>query len=212
MISTYEEKTKNDDHFRSMAEWSNIPIVTYNTHRLYNFLTANGTEKAYKAALAFVSGKAAQHHFLTFVAETGRGKTHLALGIGWHWLENDFGLVKYWQVESLLDDLRHGFNSDTEEKMFQFGEVMKRIKTVPLLILDDLGVEQSTPWARAKLDEIIDHRYINEAKTIITTNLDPSNLEPRVASRLREGIVVLLKCGDYREIKAKTRGKNEDRG
>jgi len=205
MITTWEEKIKNDGRFRRMAKWSNIPIVTYSTHRLYNFVTVKGTEKAHKAALAFVSGKA-QHHFITFVGETGRGKTHLALGIGWHWLENDLVLVKYWQVESLLDDLRHGFNADTEDKMYHFDELMRRIKIVSLLILDDLGVEQSTPWARAKLDEIIDHRYINGLTTVITTNLDPSKLEPRVASRLREGTVAVLKCGDYRPIKGRQRG------
>lgn len=200
MTITWEGKIKNDGRFRSMAKWSGIPVRTYSTHRLYNFVTVKGAEKAYKAALAFVSGKA-QHHFITFVGETGRGKTHLALGIGWHWLENNLGLVKYWQVESLLDDLRHGFNADTEEKMYHFDELMRRIKIVSLLILDDLGVEQSTPWARAKLDEIIDHRYINGLTTVITTNLDPGKLEPRVASRLREGVVAVLKCGDYRQIK-----------
>lgn len=201
MTITWEEKIKSDNRFRSMAKWSNIPIITYSTHRLYNFVTVKGAEKAYKAALAFVSGKAG-HHFITFVGETGRGKSHLALGIGWHWLENDLGLVKYWQVESLLDDLRHGFHADTEEKLYHFDELMRRIKIVSLLILDDLGVEQSTPWARAKLDEIIDHRYINGLTTVITTNLDPGKLEPRVARRLREGVVAVLKCGDYRQIKA----------
>ncbi|MBA7583687.1 Chromosomal replication initiator protein DnaA [subsurface metagenome] len=161
-----------------------------------------GAERAYQAALAFVSGKA-KHHFLTFVGETGRGKTHLALGIGWHWVEN--GLVKYWQVESLLDDLRHGFRADTDEKAQQFDELLKRIKEVPLLILDDLGVEQSTPWARAKLDEIIDYRYIRGEKTVFTTNLAPEKLQDRIASRLQEGIVVVLECEDYRPIKARMR-------
>jgi len=187
-----------------MAVWSNMPPNTYSTHRLYNFAQRDGVKAAYRAALDFVSGKAG-HHFLTFVGETGRGKTHLALGIGWHWLENDMGLVKYYQVESLLDELRRGFHLDTEEKLYRFDEQMKRIKSVPLLILDDLGVEQSTPWARAKLDEIIDHRYICNMKTVVTTNLEPSRLEPRIASRLKEGIVVVLKGKDYRELKARMR-------
>jgi len=82
---------------------------------------------------------------------------------------------------------------------------MKWIKTVPLLILDDLGVEQSTPWARAKLDEIIDYRYIRGEKTVFSTNLAPSKLQDRIASRLQEGIVVVLECGDYRLVKAKRR-------
>ena len=209
MISTYEGKVKNDDKFRRMARWSGIPMATYQTHRLFNFVDRKGVKEAYQDALDFVSDKLG-HHFLTLVGEPGRGKTHLALGIGWHWLENDMGLVKYWQVESLLDDLRHGFRTDTDEKIYQFDELMKRIKTVSLLILDDLGVEQSTPWARAKLDEIIDARYLNQRETIITTNLDPSKLEARIASRLRDGVVVVVEGGDYRLVKARVERNDED--
>lgn len=205
-----ESKIADDERFQFRVRWSNIPPLTFKTHRLRTFLPPKGAERAYQAALAFVSGKI-KHHFLTFVGEPGRGKTHLALGIGWHWLENNLGLVKYYQVETLLDDLRHGFRADTDEKAEQFDQLLKRIKEVPLLILDDLGVEQSTPWARAKLDEIIDYRYIREEKTVFTTNLSPEKLQVRVSSRLREGIVVVLECEDYRSVKAKMRrGKSED--
>lgn len=199
-----ESKIADDALFQSRVRWSSIPLITYKTHRLQAFLPPKGGKRAYQAALAFVSGKA-KHHFLTFVGEPGRGKTHLVLGIGWHWLENNLGLVKYYQVESLLDELRQGFNADTTERLFSFDEMLKWIKEVPLLILDDLGVEQSTPWARAKLDEIIDYRYIRGEKTAFTTNLAPAKLQPRIASRLQEGIVVVLECSDYRLAKAKLR-------
>ncbi|MBA7527740.1 Chromosomal replication initiator protein DnaA [subsurface metagenome] len=205
-----ESKLADDERFQLRVRWSNIPPVTFRTHRLQTFLPPKGAEGAYQAALAFASGKA-KHHFLSFVGETGRGKTHLALGIGWHWLENNLGLVKYWQVETLLDDLRHGFRADTDETAQRFDDLLKRIKEAPLLILDDLGVEQSTPWARAKLDEIIDYRYIRGGKTILTTNLAPAKLQDRISSRLGEGIVVVLECEDYRPIKARMRrGKDED--
>ena len=77
------------------------------THRLFTFLPDDKTNDAYHAALKFVSGKA-DHHFLTLVGEPGRGKTHIAFGIGWHWLEHNMdsrGLVKYYQVETLMDEL-----------------------------------------------------------------------------------------------------------
>jgi len=204
-------RTVDDEQFQARVKWSNIPVVTHRTHRLQTFLPPKGAEAAYRAALDFISGKA-EHHFLTFVGEPGRGKTHLALGIGWHWLENDLGLVKYWQVEALLDDLRQGFRADSDEKIYNFNALLKGIKRVPLLILDDIGVEQSTPWARAKLDEIVDYRYINVVQTVFTTNLAPSELESRITSRLQEGVVVVLEGEDYRPIKAKIRrSKDEDR-
>jgi DNA replication protein DnaC len=204
---TWEEVIADNDKLRRLAVWSGIPVNTWRTHRLYNFITRPGTEEAYQAALDFVAGRS-RHHFLTFTGGTGRGKTHLALGTAWHWLENDRGLVKYYQTETLLDDLRRGYNANDPERQYSFDELMKWLKTVDLLVIDDLGVEKSTEWAAAKLDTIIDHRYLSEARTVFTTNLSPKALasrgEQRVASRLTEGVVEVLQCDDYRLIK--TRG------
>lgn len=204
MISTMEEKLESDDRFNSRVRWSNIPFITYKTHRLFNFLDREGAKEAYQAALDFISGKLG-HHFLTFAGETGRGKTHLALGIGWHWLENSSDLVKYWQVSSLLDELRRGYSAQTEEQFLNFDKLMTMVKEVGLLILDDLGIEKRTEWVDEKLDIIIDHRYLHELSTVVTTNLNPAKLEGRLAGRLREGVVIIFKCDDYRRIKAKMR-------
>lgn len=208
-VKTWEEAVASNDKFRRLAVWSGVPINTWWTHRLHNFITQRGTKKAYQAALDFVAGTA-PHHFITFCGETGTGKTHLALGIAWHWLENDMGLVKYYQTEALLDDLRRGYNTSDVERQYSFDQLMQWLKTVDLLVLDDLGVEKPTEWAAAKLDLIIDHRYLNLGKTIFTTNLGTSALsargEQRLASRLMEGVVEVLKCDDYREIKARQRG------
>lgn len=206
---TWEKVIAGNDRFRDLAVWSGVPINTWQTHRLYNFIARAGTERAYQAALDFVAGKA-RHHFLTFVGEPGNGKTHLAIGIVWHWLENKVGLVKYYQVETLLDDLRRGYNQSDPERQFTFDQLLKWLKTVDLLVIDDLGVEKPTLWAQAKLDAIIDARYLNEAKTVFATNLGTSALasrgEQRISSRLMEGVVEVLKCDDYRKIKAKVRG------
>jgi DNA replication protein DnaC len=212
IAKSWEEIDTGNDRFRRLAAWSGVPLNTWRTHRLSNFITRPGTERAYQAALDFVSGKV-RHHFLTFGGETGRGKTHLALGIAWHWLENDMGMVKYYQAETLLDDLRRGYNANDPERLYTFDQLMRWLKTVDLLVLDDLGVEKPTEWTAAKLDSIIDHRYLNECKTVFTTNLGTSALasrgEQRLASRLQEGVVEVLKCDDYRLIKGKVRQAKE---
>lgn len=206
MVEKMEEKIQTDNRFTAMARWSNMPMNTYWSHRLWTFLPIKGAERAYELAMDFTGGKM-KHHFISFFGEVGRGKTHLALGIGWQWLESRMELVRYYQVEALLDSLRQGFHADTEDKLHQFDEQMKQIKDVPLLILDDLGIEQSTEWARTKLDLIIDHRYLNCQPTVVTTNLALERLEPRIASRLREGMMILLECGDYRESQSGKRKK-----
>jgi DNA replication protein DnaC len=204
-VKTWAEVIASNNRFRRLAVWSGVPIITWQTHRLYNFIRRSGTERAHQATLDFIAGKV-RHHFLTFVGETGRGKTHLALGIAWHWLENDMGLVKYYQVASLLDDLRQGYNVTDPESQNSFDELMKWLKKVDLLIIDDLGVEKLTEWVAEKLDEIVDHRYLNQGKTVFATNLSPKTLssrgEQRLASRMMEGVVEVLKCEDYRPIKA----------
>lgn len=215
IAKTWEDIAASNDRFRRLAAWSGVPLNTWRTHRLSNFLSRPGTERAYQAALDFAAGKA-KHHFLTFGGETGRGKTHLALGIAWHWLENDMGLVKYYQVETLLDELRRGYGVTDPDRQYTFDQLMKWLKIVDLLVLDDLGVEKPTEWAAAKLDSIIDYRYLNGRKTVFTTNLGTSALasrgEERLASRLQEGVVEVLKCDDYRLIKGKVCQTKEARG
>jgi len=199
-----EEKMERNSRFAGMVKFSNIPVITHMTHRLFTFLPLKGSEEAYAEALKFVSDKR-EHHFLTLAGDTGRGKTHLALGIGWHFLEVEDKLVKYGQVASLLDDLRSGYNITSAKDAHDFDVKLKQLKKCGLLILDDLGAEQSTPWAREKLDEIVDYRYINGYPLVATTNTPASELPERLARRLGEGVRVVLKCGNYSSVIANSR-------
>lgn len=199
-----------ESQFEKEAGWSGLSLSTYWTHRLQTFLPREGAEKAYQAALDFASGNAG-HHFLTLVGERGTGKSHLALGLAWHWLEQLNTRIQYYQVEKLLDWLRDGYQNQDDEARTGFSQRIWFLENVPLLVLDDLGAHQSTLWAKAKLDSIIDHRYLYEKRTVVTTNMDPETLDlPRIASRLSEGIVVGLKCSDYRPVKARAREEGEE--
>lgn len=200
----WEEVVASNEKFARYASVSRIPSLTYRTRRLFNFIPRKGTQEAYRAALAFCA-RTLPHHFLTLIGETGTGKTHLALGVAWHWLENDMGLVLYFNTAELLDELRRGYGTSSPETQFNFDTFMKWLKTVELLVLDDLGVEKPTEWAAEKLDIIVDQRYLNDKPTVFTTNLSANALDARgqkrLASRLSEGTVVVLKSDDYRKSK-----------
>ena len=60
-------------------------------------------------------------------------------------------------------------------------EVINSLKNASLLILDDLGAENSTDWAREKIYEIIDSRYRDKKPIIITTNLKLEQLMEKMA-------------------------------
>lgn len=71
--------------------------------------------------------------------------------------------------------------------------VLRKVATVPLLILDDFGMERGTPAALEKAYEIINTRYQSQKPLIITTNLtmdvirNPRDMDySRLYSRITE--------------------------
>ena len=207
---------EQEERYNIFAKLSGMPLITGEKCTLMQFLPGKGTQKAYDAALHYIDLidgiPQREHHFLTFVGETGRGKTHLALGIGWHWLGQNMGMVKYWHVGELLDAMRAEYdNPPKDSRGFSIPGEFDKAKGCSLLILDDLGVEKSTEWAIYKLDTLINHRWLEELPMVFTTNLTPEQLEKRIRSRIKEGVTVTLDGPDYRELKAKLRkGQSND--
>ena len=73
-------------------------------------------------------------------------------------------------------------------------ERSKRARTSDLLVVDDLGAElASAPWA-SWLSDVLDARYANLDRAVLTSNLDAAAFKervgPRLADRIREGKVV----------------------
>lgn len=70
-----------------------------------------------------------------------------------------------------LIDLKTSFQSDFKEK-FEY------IKKVPLLLIDDIGAENSTEWTRDDIFcPIVQYRMENELPTFFTSNLTLEELE-----------------------------------
>jgi DNA replication protein DnaC len=83
----------------------------------------------------------------------------------------------------LLDHLRSAFNPQSE---LSYDELFEQLCSTPLLILDDLGAQSSTPWAQEKLFQLLNHRYNAHLATVITTNQRLEELEPRLRSRFMD--------------------------
>src|SRR5262249_47563559 len=110
----------------------------------------------------------------------GTGKTHLAAAIGNFW--QDMGLeVLFVTVPDLLDYLRQTYSPASSTT---FDRRFNEVRNAPLLILDDLGTESATAWAKEKLFQILNHRYITPMPTVITTSLATDKIDPRIFSRL----------------------------
>ena len=127
--------------------------------------------------------------WLLFTGSRGSGKTHLAVAIAGESLRRG-RQVFFAFVPTLLDHLRMTYSPDSP---VGFDELFEQVLNVPLLILDDLGSENSTPWAEEKLYQIVVHRHEARLATVITTASTMEELEeakPRISSRLVDGMVV----------------------
>ncbi len=127
----------------------------------------------------------------------GNGKTHLAAAIANH-VARAGDPVLFIVVPDLLDHLRATFNPASGMRLDKrFDEV----KTAPLLVLDDLGTESATAWAREKLYQLFNYRYNARLPTVITTATPVDEIDPRLATRMLDGsrcTFFLIEAPSYR--------------
>lgn len=113
----------------------------------------------------------------------GNGKTHLAAAIA-NAVARRGESVLFVVTPDLLDHLRATFNPQSGTRLDKrFDEV----KMSPLLVLDDLGTESATAWAREKLYQLFNYRYNAQLPTVITTATPIDELDPRLAARMLDG-------------------------
>jgi DNA replication protein DnaC len=197
------EIERHERMFQIRLKHSNLPPETRDTLRLGKFHRLQGKGEAYTEAVAYVKADEPKHHFISFTGEAGRGKTHLAIAIGWYFLENTEKVVRYYQAQELLDELKLRMHSRDAGRYEDYDMFLAAAKNCGVLIIDDLGAENITEWAGVTFDSIIDHRYIRGLRTVITSNCPADELPDRIVSRMSEGIVCVVKGIDYRGIKGR---------
>ena len=139
----------------------------------------SGTVTAFEEAMSFAQDPS--HRWLVLSGPVGVGKTHLAVAIAQYAIEHHKMPPYFAAVPDLMDHLRSTFAPGAAEG---YDDRFEEIRNAQLLVLDDLGTENATPWAQEKLYQIINHRYIERLPTVITTNVDLKKIDDRVASRM----------------------------
>lgn len=145
-----------------------------------------GMRSAYEAALRYAEQP---DGWLVLVGGNGCGKTHLAVAIVKQCIEHEIATL-FALVPDLLDQLRATFEAEAEEG---YGEVLRQMKEVELLVLDDLGVQAGTPWVKEKLFQLLNYRYNSGLATVITTNdVGFVGMDGRLRSRLSDRRLVQI--------------------
>lgn len=162
---------------------SRLPMYSHMSFESFNVdekVTVEEAERLSHAARAAFQYAQKPDSWLLFVGEYGSGKTHLAAAIANH-RRNMGEEVMLLTAPDLLDYLRTTF---APESSVSFDKLFDKVRNVPLLVLDDLGMEAAKPWAQEKLFQILDYRYVGRMPTIITTSKEMNDLNPRLVSRL----------------------------
>lgn len=167
---------------------------------LAGFKMKNGLQSVKRDA-ELVANEEGNLKWLTILADNDLGKTHLGIAICRRWLDRGRP-AKYAYVPLLLDELRKGFELEGEAS---YSARFEFYCNVPLLMLDDLGVESTSPWVNEKLDTILDYRLMNGLYLVVTTNLPLDEIPRRLSSRLTRGRfskVNVVSANPYKATKA----------
>lgn len=115
--------------------------------------------------------------------KSGTGKTHLAAAIANYQIETHLTEVLFVSVAEFLDYLRSTFDPKSPTP---YDRQFEEIKKAKMLVLDGLGMESATAWAKEKLFQLLDYRYNALLPTIITTHLPESRIDNWLMSRFQD--------------------------
>ncbi|PYV65602.1 MAG: hypothetical protein DMG97_31860 [Acidobacteria bacterium] len=104
----------------------------------------------------------AKHEDGLFLGPPGTGKSHLAQAIGQAAIQQGYRVL-YREAHKLIENLADASLDGTRK------EQMELFSTIPLLIIDDLGMRKLPSTAAEDLLEIVMRRY-ERASTVLTSN------------------------------------------
>ena len=180
--------------FISMSQWA-YTFDNYKGEKDKSYIIAKNYVKEYEQMKKENIG-------LLFCGTVGSGKTYLACCIANALIEEYMIRVKIRNFAQIINDLqKSGFDLDKNE-------YIESLTNVSVLILDDLGIERDTSYAKEQVYNIVNSRYLKKKPTIFTTNLPYEKIQnsddgveyERIYSRIIEMCIPVKVMGeDFRK-------------
>jgi len=182
-----------------------------------NWEDRSGSEHTFRAVKKYAEEfKQNAGDGLLIFGAPGNGKSHLAAAAVNYLIPRGVTCV-FRSSPGLLKRLQDTYGPDSR---YTETEILKELERADLLVLDDIGAEQSershrhsmTAWAESVLYNIIDSRYRWKKPIIVTTNCGIEELESRISERTFDRILemcLLVENGasSYRKERAMKRIK-----
>jgi DNA replication protein DnaC len=103
---------------------------------------------------------------LLFMGPSGVGKTHLAVAVLKELIQRGHAGL-FCDYRELLKEIQASYNPASESTEMR---ILEPIRTVEILLLDDLGASKPSDWVRDIVGIVLNARYNGNRTTIITTN------------------------------------------
>ena len=133
-----------------------------------------------------------------FLGDVGVGKTHLAVGMAREMIERYMLTAKVISTPALMASFYDNMKVDG-----RIHSLMELYKEVDLLVLDDIGTELPSDYAKTQIFLVMDHRLMHKKLTLLTSNYSIRIIAERVGDRIASRIIemcrlVIISGGDYR--------------
>lgn len=157
------------------ARWQTWTLATYTAdHPAQAHVHAVARDFAENFARFSASGES-----LIFAGMLGTGKTHLAVGILQHLLPERVGF--YTTFMGMVRSVRSTWRKGSERSE---ADVLDTLGRVPLLVIDEIGVQYGSDSEQVILFDVIDRRYRDMRPTILITNQDRDGFKQFVGERI----------------------------
>jgi len=137
----------------------------------------------------FVRDYPATEKGLLLMGPSGVGKTHLAVAALKELIRRGHAGL-FCDYRELLKEIQASYNPASEST--ETG-VLEPIRTVELLVLDDLGASKPSAWVLDIIGLVLNARYNERRLTILTTNYFDESAAPEAGARLPGGQRVVVK-------------------
>jgi DNA replication protein DnaC len=134
---------------------------------------------------------------LWLMGETGTGKTTLGMLIAKEALAAGKTTAIYF-TPKLLTQIRQTYQATESEDAYD--ALFRRLTSVDLLYIDDLGSERHTDWVVEQLYALVNERYENQRSMLVTSNAEGDvdrgqrQLEDQIGARTVSRLIEI--CGD----------------
>lgn len=164
-------------HRRRRADWA---LKRWQNATPYRYQNATSSHPGVRQWAHRVATDPRTAGFLLLNGPFGTGKTHEAYGA--LRLIADCGPEKYEFIAVTAPDMYALLRPGGSERGTEYE--VKRLKKIPLLLIDDLGTEKITEFTEEATYRLLNERYNESLPTIITSNLEADS---RDAQGIRQG-------------------------